>query len=86
MTGIHTYNILSSKMYYEQYMYMPVTKDNRKEFIVSMFADEELREMSCFVVRCATDLAYMPEERAQALQFNPVWLKNNCPVQAKQEP
>ena len=67
MTGVHTYNILSNKIYYERYMYMPCVKDNRKEFIISMYTDEALREMSCYVVRCASDLAYMDQSRAESL-------------------
>mmetsp|Transcript_31432 Transcript_31432/g.39026 ORF Transcript_31432/g.39026 Transcript_31432/m.39026 type:complete len:126 (+) Transcript_31432:3231-3608(+) len=85
MQGLHTYNLLANKTYYDRFMYLPYSLKDRKSFIVSMYKHEEMRECSIAVVRCATDLAFMPTGRAKALEFNAeyIWKHWNGDVDSK---
>ena len=74
MEGVHTYNILANATWYDKYMYMPYTVNNRDEYIVSMYKDKERKKWSLDIVRYVCDLAYVPQGRARAMEFNPEYL------------
>jgi len=65
MEGVHNYNILSSQTWYDKYMYIPYNVDHeeRVQRSVSMFKHPENKLISLDIVRCASDLAYMPREQ-----------------------
>lgn len=77
MNSVHNYNILSNQTWYDKYMYIPynVPKVERANRVVSMYKDEKLKLLSLDVVRCVSDLAYMPEEFAKDMEFNPIYLE-----------
>ena len=52
--------MLANKTYYDKYMYLPYSLRDRKTFIVSMYKDQKMKQVSIDVVRAAIDLAYMP--------------------------
>ena len=60
LQGLHTYNVLANKTYYDKYMYLPYSLKDRKTFIVSMYKDPKMKQLSIDVVRATIDLAYMP--------------------------
>ena len=74
MEGVHTYNFLANPNWYDKYMYMPYTVNNRDDYIVSMYKDKELKKWSLDIVRYVCDLAYVPQGRAKAMEFNPEYL------------
>jgi len=65
MTGVHAYNILANPTHYDNFMYMPYIFENRHEYIVSKYLDEEVRAFSVDIVRVVSDLAYIPTSRAK---------------------
>ena len=75
MEGVHTYNILANSTWYDKYMYMPYTVNNRDDYIVSMYTDKELKKWSLDIVRYVCDLAYVPQGRAKEMEFNPTYLQ-----------
>lgn len=58
-------------------MYIPynVDKTERINRVVSMYKDEKMRLLSIDVVRCVSDLAYMPESLGREMEFNPLYLE-----------
>lgn len=67
LNGLHTYNVLANKEYYDKYMYLPYSLKDRKTFIVSMYKHEKMKQISLDVVRAAVDLAFMPTGVAREL-------------------
>ena len=57
-------------------MYVPynVGKVERGQRTVSMFKDPKMKLLSLDVVRCASDLAYMPLDQARDMEFNPMYI------------
>lgn len=43
MHGLHTYNTLANRLYYDKYMYLPYSLKDRKTFIVSMYKDTKMK-------------------------------------------
>ena len=43
LQGLHTYNTLANRKYYDKYMYLPYSLKDRKTFIVSMYKDEKMK-------------------------------------------
>ena len=84
LQGLHTYNVLANKKYCDRFMYLPYALKDRKTFIVSMYKHDEMRECSLDVVRCVSDLAFMPTGKARAIEFNPEYLWKQWQVE-KQE-
>ena len=60
LKAAYSYNMLSQAKYYNKYMYIPYTIRNRKDYIVSMYKNQEIKKISVDVVRLASDLAYLP--------------------------
>ena len=87
MEGVHNYNILSNQTWYDKYMYIPynVDKTERANRTVSMYKDPKMALLSLDVVRCASDLAYMPRDAARDMEFNPKYLKSVCKQQKNDE-
>lgn len=52
--------MLAIREYCDRFMYLPYSIRNRKTFTVSMYKHEKMRQFSLDVVRCVTDLAFMP--------------------------
>ena len=75
MSGHHTYNMLAEEKWCFKFNYVPYTYPNREDYIVSMFKHDEMKALSVDVVRLATEFCYMPQDRAQLLEFNPIGLR-----------
>ena len=77
LQGAHTYRLLALREYCDRFMYLPYSIRNRKTFTVSMYKHERMRQFSLDVVRCVTDLAFMPTKQAREMEFNPEYLFKN---------
>ena len=77
MEGVHNYNILSNQMWYDKYMYIPYNVDHEERLLrcVSMYKDPDVKLLSLDVVRCASDLAYIPRGEAKDMKFDVKYLK-----------
>lgn len=57
-------------------MYIPynVGKVERAQRTVSMFKDPKMKLLSLDVVRCASDLAYIPPDQVRDIEFSPMYI------------
>ena len=73
LQGHYSYDLLFSEYYSEMFMYEPHDPDQKKEVsnrVVSRYTHSEMKHLTIDLVRCATDLAYMPRAWASNLEFN----------------
>jgi len=77
--GLCSYDTLVNIKYCDAYMYLPGASSDKshQKLIVSRYTEMKMKKYSMCVVRCVTDLAYMPRERARDLKFDPVYLYKN---------
>lgn len=71
MSSVHSYNILATEHWCFEFNYIPYTYPDREDYIVSMYKDIEMKKLSVDIVRLVSDLAYLPQDRAMQLEFNP---------------
>ena len=83
LQGLFSYDMLLNSSYCERFMYTlpdPEQKEKNEkvaEKIVSRYTNAEMKYLTTYMVRCATDLAYMPRAWAASLEFNAKYLYNN---------
>ena len=79
MEGVHNYNILSNQMWYDKYMYIPYNVDHEERVLrsVSMYKDPDAKLLSVDIVRCASDLAYIPRGEAKDMRFDVKYLNQS---------
>ena len=76
MQGVHNYDILSNPYWAEKYQYIPCVYPQRYAYVISERKNKEDRKLSIDLVRLAIDLPYMDRKRAEKLEFNINYLKD----------